>query len=122
MNRKQAREMYVQNAIATASPVEMASLLLQESIKCMKKAKVSMEGSNRFEQNLHLKRAQQCIMEIVPFLNEKTKEGQSVSIVYRRINAMLVEANVKSDLVLIDEAERMVSSLYQAWQDSRKPQ
>lgn len=114
--------MYVQNAIATASPVEMASLLLQESIKCMKKAKVSMEGSNRFEQNLHLKRAQQCIMEIVPFLNEKTKEGQSVSIVYRRINAMLVEANVKSDLVLIDEAERMVSSLYQAWQDSRKPQ
>ncbi len=114
--------MYVQNAIATASPVEMASLLLQESIKCMKKAKVSMEGSNRFEQNLHLKRAQQCVLEIVPFLNEKTKEGQSVSIVYQRINAMLVEANVKSDLVLIDEAERMVSSLYQAWQDSRKPQ
>ncbi|OKL36313.1 hypothetical protein BLL40_10460 [Domibacillus mangrovi] len=52
------------------------------------------------------------------FLNEKTKEGQSVSIVYRRINTMLVEANVKSDPVLLDEAERLVSSLYEAWRDS----
>lgn len=122
MNRKRARDMYIQNAIATASPAEMASLLLKESITCMKKAKASMKDSNRFEQNVHLKRAQQCLLEIVPFLNEKTEEGKSVSIVYRHINAMLVEANVKSDLMLIDEAERMVSSLYGAWQDSRKPQ
>jgi flagellar protein FliS len=120
LDRKRAKEMYVKNMITTASPAEMAAILLQESLTCIKKARLVMEDDNRFEQNVQLKRAQQCVLEIVPFFNDKIKEGQAASLVYQHVNSMLVEANVKSDASILAVAEEIVSSLMEAWQESRK--
>ncbi|WP_158068835.1 flagellar export chaperone FliS [Domibacillus epiphyticus] len=119
MDRKRAQDVYVQNSIATASPIEMAMILLQGALASIKKARMAMEENERLKQNFHLKRAQQCVLEIVPFLNEEIKEGQAASLVYQNVNSMLVKANINRDAAMLIEAEEILISLLEAWKASK---
>lgn len=120
MDRKQVSDAYVQTSIATASAKDIAVLLLQEALKCIKKAKSALEKPDHFERNEQLKRAQQCVSEIIPYLNEEAKEGQVTAAVYRHVYNLLIQANSQKSAADLIEAEEIIASLVKAWQESRK--
>lgn len=116
MDRRQASSVYVQTSISTASSKEMAVLLLQEALRCIKKAK----SADHFERNKQLKRAQQSVSEIIPFFNEEIKEGQVTAKVYRHVYDLLIQANVQKNEENLVEAEGIIHLLVKAWHESKK--
>lgn len=120
MERKRAASVYIQTAITTASSAEMAILLLEEALKCIKRSRLAMEKGLRFEQNELLKKAQQCVNEIIPYLNEETKQGQAVAAVYQQVNQLLIKANVYQHVEHLNEAEEVLVELVKAWQANKK--
>ncbi|WP_050179884.1 flagellar export chaperone FliS [Domibacillus robiginosus] len=120
MNRKKASKAYTHTSITTASPKEIAVLLLQEALKCTKKAKSTWKEAGHFQRNDQLKKAQQCIGEIIPYFNEEVKEGQITAAVYWHVYHLLLQANVQKNMDSLVEAEEIIISLINAWKETQK--
>ena len=92
MDAKRIQETYKTQAVLTASPVELEIMLLKESILCLKKVKITEHG---FEKNEYFKKAQQCLLEIIPFFNREIIEGEAAALLYYYVNKLLIQANIE---------------------------
>lgn len=114
---KKVQETYKKQAILTASAVEIEIMLLQESILYLKKAKLT---EDRFERNEYFKRAQQFLLEAIPFFNKENKEAEMAVLLYYQVNKLLIKANIESNEDAFEEAVSILTKLIKAWQENKE--
>ncbi len=67
------------------------------------------------EKNTNLIKAQNIIHEFMVTLNMDVKVSSELMVMYDYINRRLVEANVNSDLAILEEVEGLVTELRDTW-------
>ena len=90
-------------------------MLYNGCIKFIKLAKKAISDKNVEEKNTNLIKAQNIIHEFMVTLNMDVKVSSELMVMYDYINRRLVEANVKSDPVILEEVEGFVTELRDTW-------
>lgn len=106
---------YQQNSVNTASPGELTLMLYNGCIKFIKLARKAITDKSVEEKNTNLIKAQNIIHEFMVTLNMDVKVSSELMVMYDYINRRLVEANVSSDLAILEEVEGLVTELRDTW-------
>ena len=108
---------YKQNSVTTASPGELTLMLYNGCLKFLGKAKVAIEEKNIREKNINLQKSQAIITELMSTLNMDIEISKQMLPLYEYMNRRLVEANIKNDILIIDEVEGLVTEFRDTWKE-----
>ena len=109
---------YQQNSVNTASPGELTLMLYNGCLKFITLAKKAINDGNVEAKNTNLIKAQNIIHEFMVTLNMDVKVSNELMVMYDYLHRRLVEANVKSDLAILEEVEGFVTELRDTWKEA----
>jgi len=116
MRGKDALNIYQQTQIKTLSQGKLIIMLYDGAIKNLTLALKEMEEKNYEQTNNYLIKAQEIINELAVTLNLDAGElAHNLLRLYRSMNALLVQANIKNDQDIVKRVVKMLSELRQAW-------
>lgn len=107
---------YRQTQVETAGPLELIIMMYDGAIRFCHQAKKAIEAKNYPEANRLLQRAQAVVDELNYSLNMEAGEiAANLRSLYDFIVTQLVEANLKKDTGLIDQAVNFLTELRSSW-------
>lgn len=106
---------YQTNAMQTASPGELTLMLYNGCLKFIAQAKKAIEDKDIEARNTNLLKAQKIIQELMVTLNMEYEVAKSMMTMYDYIYRRLVEANIKSDMSILEEVEGYVKEFRDTW-------
>ena len=109
---------YQSNAVTTASPGELTLMLYNGCLRFMKAAKMAMENKEIEKKNENLIKAQNIISELRVTLNMELEVSKNMMAMYDYILRRLIEANMKNDTAILDEAEELVTGFRDTWKQA----
>ena len=112
-----AQNAYKQNSVTTASPGELTLMLYNGCLKFLSKAKTAIQEKNVQEKNTNLQKSQAIIVELMSTLNLDIEISKQMLPLYEYINHRLVEANIQSDVAIIEEVEGLVTEFRDTWKE-----
>lgn len=111
---------YQQTKIRTASPAELTLMLYDGAIKFCNIGKIALEKGDFEKANTNIQKAKKIIVEFRNTLNFDYPVAQDFDRVYEYIYHTLVDANVKKDIELLDEALGRIKEMRETWVEVMK--
>lgn len=112
-----AASIYQNNAIQTASPAELTLMLYDGAIKFCNIAMMGIEEKDIVKANDNLIKAQKIISELRATLDFKYPVAQEFERVYDYIYRQLVQANIKKDKEILEEALGYIREMRDTWKE-----
>lgn len=109
---------YKKNSVNTASPGELSLMLYNGCLKFITLAKKAIQDKNVEAKNTNLIKAQNIIHEFMVTLNMNVNVSKDLIVMYDYLHRQLVEANIKSDLAILEEVEGFVTDLRDTWKEA----
>lgn len=110
-----AYQSYQNNAVNTASGGELTLMLYNGCIKFIKQAMKDMDNKDFAAKNTNIQKAQKIIQELMITLDPKIEISKQILPLYDYIQNLLIEANMKSDKVKLQEAIGLVEEFRDVW-------
>ena len=109
---------YLKTKIMTARPEELRLMLYDGELKFCRQAKVALEKKNYEESYNNLMRAQKIVLELSTSLNYDADPAicQRLSALYTYVYRLLVDANMKRESPIVDEAIKLIEYERETWQ------
>ena len=109
---------YLKTKIMTASPEQLRLMLYDGALKFCRQAKVSLEKKSYEESYNNLMRAQKIVLELSTSLNHDADPQlcQRLSALYTYVYRLLVDANMKRETEIVDEAIKLIEYERETWQ------
>ena len=111
----QAYKQYNTNKILTASPAELTLLLYEGAIKFCNIAITAIENGDVQKAHTNIKKVEDIIEEFQATLNHKYPVAEDFDKVYKYIYDLLIEANIKKDKTLLEEALKHLRGMRDTW-------
>ena len=108
---------YEQTSVTTATPGELTLMLYNGCIKFIHQGKLAIEENNVEAKNTNLQKAQRIIQELMVTLNMDVPISKELLPLYDYMNRRLIEANIKSDIQILDEVEELVAGFRDTWKE-----
>jgi flagellar secretion chaperone FliS len=115
MSVRNPYQSYQQNAINTASPGELTLMLYNGCLKFIHIAKTAITEKNIEMKNTNIQKAQKIIQELMVTLNPELEVSKSMMPLYDYVYRRLIEANIKSDVAILEEVEGFVTDFRDTW-------
>ena len=112
---RNAAQFYQKNSVQTASPAKIILMLYYGSIKFCHMAQVAIDEKNIEKANLNIQKAQKIIVQLRVSLDTKYPVSQEFDRVYDYIYRRLVEANMKKDNEILEEALKHIKTMRETW-------
>ncbi|MFC7393849.1 flagellar export chaperone FliS [Scopulibacillus cellulosilyticus] len=109
------QQAYQQNSVTTASPGELTLMLYNGCLKFIKQGKKAMVNKNIQVKNEQLIKAQSIIHELMVTLDRSQPVSEHMLPLYEYIHRLLIEANVKNNPDILDEAAELVTEFRDTW-------
>ena len=111
-----AYQIYKKTQVSTASQGELVVMMFDGAIKFSNQAKEMINQSKIAEAHEKLIRAQDIVSELSAALNMDTGEiAKNLYQLYDYINNLLVQANIKKDVEILDQAVQLLTELRDTW-------
>ncbi|AKS39490.1 flagellar biosynthesis protein FliS [Anoxybacillus gonensis] len=117
MATEQAHRAYQQNSVSTASPGELTLMLYNGCLKFLNKAKEAIHENRINERNENLQKAQKIIQELMVTLNQEYEIAKQMMIMYEYMHYRLIQANIKNDVLMVEEVENLVMEFRDTWKE-----
>lgn len=112
-----AAKAYGNNKVNTASPAELTLMLYEGAVKFCNIAIVALEKNDYETTNINIQKCRNIIVELTTTLNHKYPVAEDFKRLYDYIFALLVEANMKKDMELLQRALDELRSLRDIWKE-----
>lgn len=112
-----AAKAYGNNKVNTASPAELTLMLYEGAVKFCNIAIVALEKNDYETTNINIQKCRNIIVELTTTLNHKYPVAEDFKRLYDYIFALLVEANMKKDIELLQRALDELRSLRDIWKE-----
>lgn len=113
----QAYQVYRQTQVSTASQGELLMMLFDGAIRFSRQSKDFMANGELEEASAKLIRTQDIINELILSLDLSVGEiAHNLEQLYVYIHDLLVQANIKKDPVIVDNALGMLVELRDTWE------
>ena len=108
---------YRDSKILTASPAELTMMLYEGAIRFGNLALMAIEKKNFGEANKNIIKAERIITELRTTLNFDYPVARSFESVYDYIYRRLIEANIKKDPEILEEAIGYIREMRDTWKE-----
>ena len=115
-NQNMAQQ-YNRNKILTATPAELTLLLYEGAIKFCNIAQVAIEKNDTEKAHTNIVKAEMIIEELQSTLNRKYPVAEDFDNVYKYIHSLLVDANMKKDTQVLDQALVELRGMRDTWKE-----
>ena len=112
-----AARAYGNNRVNTASPAELTLMLYEGAVKFCNIAIVALEKKDYETTNTNIQKCRNIIVELTTTLNHKYPVAEDFKRMYDYIFALLVEANMKKDLEILNRALDELRSMRDIWKE-----
>ncbi len=112
-----ATNVYQNSRIMTASPAELTLMLYDGAVKFCNIALVGFEKGDYAKVSENIVKAEKIITEFRVTLDFKYPVAKDFDVVYEYINRRLVEANVKKDPEILEEALGRIKEMRDTWKE-----
>lgn len=106
---------YQNNSVLTATSGELTLMLYEGCLKFIRFSKHAIEQNNVEDKNKYIQKAQAIISELIITLDTKIDISSSMASLYDYIQRRLIEANIKSDVSILEEVEGLVVEFRDTW-------
>lgn len=111
-----AYQMYKKTQVATASQGDLLLMLFDGAIRFSNQGRQCIVEQDMEQANVKLLRAQDILTELMISLDlDQGEIAENLYQLYNFIYELLVEANIKKDVDLIDQAVRFLTELRDTW-------
>lgn len=114
---KNAAQAYGARKVETASPAELTLMLYEGAIKFCNIAMGAIEKKDYEKANINIQKARNIIVELQSTLDHKYKVAEDFDVIYDYIFRKLVDANVKKDTEILEEALNQIRDMRDAWKE-----
>ena len=114
---RNAAQMYQQNSVNTASPAKLTLMLYDGAVKFCNIALEAMEVHDIQKVNVNIKKVENIIVELRVTLDMKYPVAKEFDAVYDYIYRRLVEANMKKDKEILEDALRHIKTMRETWKE-----
>lgn len=108
---------YGARKVETASPAELVLMLYEGAIKFCNIAMGAIEKKDYEKANTNIQKARRIIVELQTTLDHKYKVAEDFDVIYDYIFKTLVQANIKKDPEILEEALKQLRDLRDAWKE-----
>lgn len=115
-----AAKAYGNNRIETATPAELTLMLYEGAVKFCNIAIVALEKKDYEKANLNIQKSRNIVVELTSTLNMKYPVAEDFKRMYDYIFALLVEANMKKDIELLERALDELRGMRDVWKEVMK--
>jgi flagellar protein FliS len=115
-----AAAVYKDNRILTANPSELTLMLYEGAIKFCNIAIMSIEKNDIEKANINIIKAQRIITELRATLDFKYPIANQFELVYDYIYRRLIDANIKKNNEILEEALGYIREMRDTWRDVMK--
>ncbi len=112
-----AADSYLRNSVQTASPARLTMMLYDGAVRFGNKALDALEAGNIEEAHNNIKRVQNIIVEFRSTLDMKYPVAKDFDVVYDYVFRRLVEANMKKDKAIMEEAMKHIRTMRDTWKE-----
>ena len=113
----QASAEYNRNKVLTASPAELTLLLYEGAIKFCNIAIIGLEQNDMEKVHNNIIKVENIIEEFQATLNHKYSVAEDFDKIYKYIYNLLVEANIKKDKELLEQALNELRGMRDTWKE-----
>jgi flagellar secretion chaperone FliS len=113
-------EKYRQSSIQTSTPAQLVVMLYDGAIRFVRTAMDGLRKHDLEKTNLNLGKAQTIISELMSTLDYTYEISKNLYSMYEYTNFLLVEANIRKDLVKAEEALGYLTELRETWLQASK--
>lgn len=117
---RNAANLYQHNTVQTASPAKIILMLYDGAIRFCNIAKDAIDENNIEKTNTNLQKAQKIIVQLRMDLDMKYPIANEFDRVYDYIYRRLVEANMKKDKEILEEALKHIKTMRDTWKEVMK--
>lgn len=119
MNYAAVRSRYLDDAVATASPAKLLTMLYDRLVLDLERAESAQRDGDRAGGGTHLLHAQDIVSELASTLDEDAWDGaRGLMSVYTYLLTELVGANVSADPERTAACRELVVPLRDAWHEA----
>lgn len=115
-----AATVYKDGKILTATPAELTLMLYEGAIKFCNIALMAIDKSDIEKANINILKAENIITELRATLDFKYPVANHFEIVYDYIYRRLVDANIKKDKEILEEALKYIRVMRDTWKEVMK--
>lgn len=108
---------YKDSKILTASPAELTLMLYDGAIKFCNIALLAIEKNDLEKANNNIIKAERIISEFRATLDFKYPVAKDFDVVYDYIYSRLVDANIKKDAAILEEAVEYIREMRDTWKE-----
>ncbi len=108
---------YKNNSIQTASPAELTLMLYDGAVKFCNIALAAIEKQDVQKANTNIIKAEKIIVEFRATLDFKYPVAKDFDLVYDYIYRRLVEANIKKDADILNDALKYIREMRDTWKE-----
>ena len=112
-----AAKAYGSNKVLTASPAELTLMLYEGAVKFANIAVTALEKKDYETTNINIQKCRNIVVELTSTLNMKYPVAEDFKRLYDYIFALLVEANMKKDLELLNRALDELRDIRDIWKE-----
>ncbi len=115
-----AAQIYQGNQVSTASPAKLTLMLYEGAIKFCNLALIGIEENDVQKAHVNIMKAERIIEEFKTTLNHKYPVAKEFDLVYDVIYQKLVQANIKKDTELLEDALTHLRDMRDIWKEVMK--
>lgn len=115
MIAKNPYQNYQQNAIMSAGPEELTTMLYNRLVKDLKLAQENIVKKDTQSAHKSIVHAQDIVIHLMNTLDTSHQVGQNLELMYDYMNRRLVEANLKKDVKILQEITGYAEEIRDAW-------
>ncbi len=112
-----AAKLYQKNSVETASPAKLTLMLYDGAVRFCNKAMEAIEEGNIEEAHKNIVKAENIIVEFRVTLDMKYPIAKEFDDVYDYIYRRLVEANMRKDKEVLEEALGHIKTMRETWKE-----
>lgn len=118
-NTKQQRDRYAADAVMSASPMRLLTMLYDRLLLDLNRAEAAHETRSWAVASTNLLHAQDIITELTSSLKPELWDGgERLLALYNYVASALIDANVKRDAARIRESIDLLEPLRQSWHEA----
>ncbi len=111
---------YNNSKIATAQPAELTLMLYEGAIKFCNIAMIGIENKDYEKASNNIQKARRIIVELQTTLDHEYEVANDFDVIYNYLFQTLIQANVKKDPEILEEALVQLRDLRNMWKEIMK--
>lgn len=108
---------YLANRVANANDAQLVAIMYEGLISTIKSGIEYIENGNKEKLNSSVNKVREILAELIATLEGDSEIAGNLISVYIYLNKLVTEAELKQDKGKLEEAIKVITPLYEAWQE-----